>query len=114
MQFDVHRHCVLVAVAGVGAGVGLQTIAVIGKLALGRTAMGFGDVKLSVVIGLFLGQWQSLILVLVGAATCGAIVGTVALTWRRGEDRSRIRRHHRSPNRGDYNFPNLASECPAL
>ena len=75
---------------GVVAGVGLQTIAVIGKLALGRTAMGFGDVKLSVVIGLFLGQWQSLILVLVGAATCGAIVGTVALTWRRGEDRSRI------------------------
>ena len=75
---------------GVVAGVGLQTIAIIGKLALGRTAMGFGDVKLSVVIGLFLGQWQSLILVLVGAATCGAIVGTVALTWRRGEDRSRI------------------------
>jgi leader peptidase (prepilin peptidase)/N-methyltransferase len=75
---------------GVVAGVGLQIIAVIGKLVLGRTAMGFGDIKLSVVIGLFLGQWQSLIMVLVGAATCGAIVGTIALTWRQGEDRSRI------------------------
>lgn len=75
---------------GLSAGLGLQSIAIFGKLTLGRTAMGFGDVKLAVVLGLFLGQWQSLILVLMIASTSGAIIGTIALIWRRGNDRNRI------------------------
>ncbi len=75
---------------GLMSGLGLQSIAIIGKVALGRTAMGFGDVKLMVVLGLFLGRWQSMVLVLMGAAISGASIGTIALIWRRDSDRSRL------------------------
>lgn len=59
--------------AGVGAGVVLA-IRWLGSLALGKEAMGLGDVKLLALIGAVVGPWQALIALVLGSLG-GALIG---------------------------------------
>lgn len=66
----------------IGAAAGgtvLWLIAVVGSAILRRKAMGGGDIKLMVLIGLFLGAWPELAMVIAFSALSGAIVGTVLI-----------------------------------
>jgi leader peptidase (prepilin peptidase) / N-methyltransferase len=73
------------AIVGGGA---LTLVAVLGSLALGKPAMGGGDIKLMVLIGLFLGEiepttslfgWRDLLVVIVLSAFIGSIVGGILM-----------------------------------
>lgn len=56
------------------------------RLLTGKDGMGYGDFKLFACIGAWLG-WQSLPLVILLAAVCGAVVG-IAMILVKGQDRS--------------------------
>ena len=60
------------AVAG-GASMGL--IAVVGAFLFRKKAMGGGDIKLMILIGLFLGGWPHLLIVIMASAFTGSIIG---------------------------------------
>ncbi len=64
------------AVAG---GMALWLIAVIGGAILRKKAMGGGDIKLMALIGLFLGAWPQLVMVIGFSALSGAIVGSALI-----------------------------------
>jgi leader peptidase (prepilin peptidase)/N-methyltransferase len=74
-------------------------------LLLRKEAMGMGDVKLMAVIGMYLSWWpyqqttflkylfrsiRSLMIVLFISAFVGAIIGTIAMLFRKGESRNVI------------------------
>ncbi|MBM3239894.1 prepilin peptidase [Candidatus Poribacteria bacterium] len=76
-----------------------------GKLLLRREAMGMGDVKLMAMIGMYLSWWpyqqatsleyllrsiRLLMIVLFISAFVGAIIGTIAMLFRKGESRNVI------------------------
>ncbi len=61
---------------GVISGAILLLFAVIGKWIFRKEAMGFGDVKLAVMLGVFVG-WQGFIILLVIASFIGAIYGII-------------------------------------
>ena len=68
----------------VGGGV-LLLIAVIGRWAFKKEAMGMGDVMLFMMIGAFLG-WQNVILTLILASFLGSIIGVIILARRSSKD----------------------------
>ena len=57
----------------------LWLIAVIGSAILRKKAMGGGDIKLMALIGLFLGAWPQLVMVIAFSALTGAIVGSALI-----------------------------------
>ena len=63
----------------VTGGMALWLVAVIGSAILRKTAMGGGDIKLMALIGLFLGAWPELVMVIAFSALSGAIVGTILI-----------------------------------
>lgn len=76
------------AVFGAIAGAGLMlVIAVAGRLAFGREAMGMGDVKLVAAIGAWQGIHPALLLTIFGGAVYGSVVG-IALMITRGRNRA--------------------------
>ncbi|MDE0504993.1 MAG: A24 family peptidase, partial [Candidatus Poribacteria bacterium] len=66
------------AVAGGGI---LLLIGVLGRAILRKEAMGGGDVKLMALIGLFLGAWPHLLIVVVLSAFIGSIVGLMLILF---------------------------------
>ena len=69
----------LTALVGMAAGGGLiWLVRIIGTAALGREAMGFGDVTLMAMIGAFLG-WQPCLLIFFLAPLAGLVVGVLRL-----------------------------------
>ena len=64
------------AIAGVGV---MMLIVVLGGIALGKKAMGIGDVKLMALIMLFLGLWPDLLVVVALSAMVGTIVGSLLI-----------------------------------
>ena len=66
-------------IGAVAGGATLWLVAVIGSAILRKKAMGGGDIKLMVLIGLFLGAWPELAMVIGFSALSGAIVGTVLI-----------------------------------
>ena len=60
-------------------------VRIIGGHALGREAMGFGDVTLMAMIGAFLG-WQTCLIVFFLAPLAGVVLGLVQLMLRRGSE----------------------------
>ena len=72
----------LSALVGMAAGGGLIWIVrIVGSKALGREAMGFGDVILVSMIGAFLG-WQSCLIVFFLAPVAGLVLGVLMLIFR--------------------------------
>ncbi len=76
------------AVAGSGI---LLLIGILGKAILRKEAMGGGDIKLMALIGLFLGAWPHLLIVVVLSAFIGSFVGLLLIAF---TERSR---HHPIP-----------------
>ena len=66
-------------IGAVTGGMALWLIAVIGSAILRKTAMGGGDIKLMALIGLFLGTWPELVMVIAFSAFSGAIVGSALI-----------------------------------
>ena len=81
-----HWQGLLTALVGMAAGGGLiWLVRIIGSAALGREAMGFGDVTLMAMIGAFLG-WQTCLIVFFLAPLAGIVLGIVQLILRRGSE----------------------------
>jgi prepilin signal peptidase PulO-like enzyme (type II secretory pathway) len=69
----------LSALVGMAIGGGLiWSVRIVGRVALGREAMGFGDVTLMAMLGTFLG-WQSMLLVFFLAPIAGLLIGVIRL-----------------------------------
>ena len=66
-------------IGAVAGGAVLWLVAVIGSAVLRKTAMGGGDIKLMALIGLFLGAWPELAMVIAFSAFSGAVVGTILI-----------------------------------
>jgi len=66
-------------IGAVTGGMALWLIAVIGSAILRKKAMGGGDIKLMALIGLFLGAWPQLVMVIAFSALSGAIVGSALI-----------------------------------
>ena len=76
----------LSALVGMAAGGGLiWLVRIIGTAALGREAMGFGDVTLMAMIGAFLG-WQPCLLIFFLAPVAGLVVGVLRLLLMRDRE----------------------------
>jgi prepilin signal peptidase PulO-like enzyme (type II secretory pathway) len=76
----------LTGLVGLAAGGGLIWLArIIGGAALGREAMGFGDVTLMAMIGAFLG-WQTGLIIFFLAPVAGMVLGVAHLLLRRGSE----------------------------
>lgn len=60
-------------------GLGLWLIALIGSAIMRKKAMGMGDVKLMAIIGLFLGAFPALPMVIALSAISGAVIGTLLI-----------------------------------
>ena len=63
-----------------GSGI-LLLIGILGKAILRKEAMGGGDIKLMALIGLFLGAWPHLLIVVVSSAFIGSIVGLLLIAF---------------------------------
>jgi len=63
----------------VAGGLVLWLIAFVGSAILRKKAMGGGDIKLMAIIGLFLGAWPELPMVIALSAFSGAVIGTLLI-----------------------------------
>ncbi|MCH8290839.1 prepilin peptidase [Candidatus Poribacteria bacterium] len=66
-------------IAAVAGGGGMMLIAVLGSAIFRKPAMGGGDIKLMSVLGLFLGLWPDLLVVIIVSAFTGSIVGGILI-----------------------------------
>ena len=66
-------------ISAVAGGSVLWLVGVIGRAVLRKKAMGGGDIKLMALIGLFVGAWPELAMVIGFSAFSGAIVGTILI-----------------------------------
>ncbi len=71
-------------------GLGLWLIALIGSAIMRKKAMGMGDVKLMAIIGLFLGAFPALPMVIALSAFSGAVIGTLLIATGRKNRQSPI------------------------
>ena len=62
-------------IGAVTGGAAMALIAVIGTFLFRKKAMGGGDIKLMILIGLFLGGWPHLLIVIMASAFTGSIIG---------------------------------------
>jgi leader peptidase (prepilin peptidase)/N-methyltransferase len=60
-------------------GLALWIIAFVGSAIMRKKAMGGGDIKLMAIIGLFLGAWPALPMVIALSAFSGAVIGTLLI-----------------------------------
>lgn len=60
-------------------------VRIIGSAAMGREAMGFGDVTLMMMAGVYLG-WQAMLIVFFLAPFAGLLIGVAKVLLRRGDD----------------------------
>jgi prepilin signal peptidase PulO-like enzyme (type II secretory pathway) len=82
----LHWDALLTALVGMAASGGLVwLVRILGTAALGKEAMGFGDVTLMAMLGAFLG-WQACLIVFFLAPLLGLVLGLVQLLLRRGSE----------------------------
>ena len=62
-------------IGAVAGGASMALIAAVGTFLFRKKAMGGGDIKLMILIGLFLGGWPHLLIVIIASAFTGSIVG---------------------------------------
>ena len=67
-------------IGAVAGGVSMALIAVAGAFLFRKQAMGGGDIKLMLLIGLFLGGWPHLLIVIMASAFIGSIAGVSLIT----------------------------------
>ncbi|MCZ6681272.1 MAG: prepilin peptidase [Candidatus Poribacteria bacterium] len=68
--------CLIGAIAG---GAALALLATVGSFLFRKQAMGAGDIKLMMLIGLFLGAWPHLLIVLIASAFIGSLAGVLLI-----------------------------------
>ena len=71
--------------AGIGAGVGfglLYVVAVLGKKAFGKEAMGGGDIKMMAMVGAFVG-WKGVLLTIFGGSLLGTLIFVPLSLWKK-------------------------------
>lgn len=73
-------------IGAVAGGASMALISVVGTFLFRKKAMGGGDIKLMILIGLFLGGWPHLLVVIIASAFTGSIIGLalIALGERSG------------------------------
>jgi prepilin signal peptidase PulO-like enzyme (type II secretory pathway) len=82
----IHWIGLLTALVGMAASGGLiWAVRLIGSWVLGREAMGFGDVTLMAMIGVFLG-WQACIMIFFLAPFAGLAIGLIKWIFQRGDE----------------------------
>lgn len=83
MTTHPHLHGLLVSLAGIVVGGGsIWAVRLVGRWALKREAMGFGDVVLMAMIGSFIG-WQGTLIVFVLSLACAVVIAVPQwLIWR--------------------------------
>jgi leader peptidase (prepilin peptidase)/N-methyltransferase len=69
-------------VAGIALGLGFLAFGLVGSFVYKQEAVGLGDVKLAVLIGLLLGPVPAVVAVLLGIGFAGLVATTIAI-WRR-------------------------------
>lgn len=74
----------------VAGGVAIWLIAFIGSAIMRKKAMGMGDVKLMAIIGLYLGAFPELLMVIALSAFSGAVVGTLLIATGKKDRKSPI------------------------
>ncbi len=74
----------------VAGGLVIWLIGFIGSAIMRKKAMGMGDVKLMAIIGLYLGAWPELPLVIALSAFSGAIIGTLLIATGKKDRKSPI------------------------
>ena len=74
----------------VAGGLMIWLIALIGSAIMRKKAMGMGDVKLMAIIGLYLGAFPELLLVIALSAFSGAVVGTLLIATGKKDRKSPI------------------------
>jgi leader peptidase (prepilin peptidase)/N-methyltransferase len=67
-------------IGAVAGGASMALIAVAGTFLFRKQAMGSGDIKLMLLIGLFLGGWPHLLIVIMASAFTGSIIGLILIT----------------------------------
>ena len=67
-------------IGAVAGGASMALIAVVGTFLFRKRAMGGGDIKLMILIGLFLGGWPHLLIVIMASAFTGSIIGLILIT----------------------------------
>ncbi len=74
----------------VSGGLAIWLIAFIGSAIMRKKAMGMGDVKLMAVIGLYLGAFPELLMVIALSAFSGAVIGTLLIATGKKDRKSPI------------------------
>ena len=74
----------------VAGGLVIWLVALIGSAIMRKKAMGMGDVKLMAIVGLYLGAWPALPMVIALSAFSGAIIGTLLIVTGRKSRESPI------------------------
>lgn len=74
----------------IAGGLVIWLIALIGSVIMKRKAMGMGDVKLMAIIGLYLGAFPELLLVIGLSAFSGAVIGTLLIAVGKKDRKSPI------------------------
>ncbi len=65
-------------------------IAILGAYAFKKEAMGFGDVNLMAMLGMYVGLWPNIVLTLIIGAFVGSIVGIILMILKRKKSDSQI------------------------
>ena len=68
-------------IGAIVGGIAMALIAALGSVIFRKQAMGGGDIKLMALIGLFLGAWPHLLIVVVVSALVGSIVGGLLIIF---------------------------------
>ncbi len=66
-----------------GGAVIILLIAIIGRVVFHKPAMGVGDIKLMAMIGMYIGLWPYILLILIIGAFIGSIFGSILIILRR-------------------------------
>ncbi len=77
-------------IGAIAGGALLLLIAAVGAVLFRKKAMGGGDIKLMILIGLFLGVWPHLLVVIMVSAFIGSIVGVLLIALRKKSREGRI------------------------
>lgn len=77
-------------IGAIAGGAVMGAIAIGGSALFRKPAMGAGDIKLMILIGLFLGSWPHLLIVIVASAFIGSVAGVLFIAFGKKSPQSQI------------------------